>query len=185
MSEGFNVTLDGPVDRFASKSFLKVSFDEPVSNAARKMQMLGSTEAVVVRAGVPIGILTERDVLYQVVAAGLDSATKVVEVMSSPLETVEYGSKARDAIIKMIELGTRRLGVLKNGKLVGLLVQKSIVSDLLSEQVALAELAAPGQPRCPYCGEKCKDGKALSKHIAQVHVGFTGKDQMSSGPETP
>lgn len=152
---------------------MKVTSAETVSSAARKMQMLGSTEAVVVRAGVPIGILTERDILYDVVAAGLDpSSTKVVDVMSSPLESVEFGSKARDAIGKMIELGARRLGVLKNGKLIGLLVQKSVVSGFIREHVPLAELAAPGQLRCPYCGEDCKDSKALSQHMARAHVGL-------------
>ena len=173
MSEELNAVLEEPINRFVSKTFLKVPAGEMVSSAARKMQMLGSTEAVVVRAGVPVGILTERDILYDVVAAGLDpSSTKVVDVMSSPLESVEFGSKARDAIGKMIDLGARRLGVLQNGKLVGHLVQKSVISGFLHEHVPLAELAAPGQLKCPYCGEDCKDGKALSRHIALVHVGL-------------
>ena len=164
--------LDGPIDEYVSKTFLKVTADEPVSNAARKMQMLGSTEAVVVRAGTPIGILTERDILYDVVGAGLDpTSTKAVDVMSSPLETVEYGSRARDALGKMIDLGVRRLGVVRSGKLVGLLVQKSALAVFIHEHVPLAELATPGQLRCPYCGKESKDGKSLARHIAADHIG--------------
>lgn len=174
LPEDLKAVLDEPIDGFVSKTFLKVPATETVSSAARKMQMLASTEAVVVRAGEPIGILTERDIVYDVVAAGLDpTSTKVVDVMSSPLESVELGSKARDAVGKMIELGARRLGVLKNGKLVGLLIQKSIVTGVTHEHVPLAELASPGQLRCPYCSESYTDGKALAKHMAQVHVGIT------------
>ena len=111
MSEGPEVVLSGTINRFVSKTFLKVLPDEPVTGATDKMKMLGTTEAVVVRAGLPIGIITERDILYDVVVAGLDpSSTKVVEVMMSPVETIEYGSKARDAVSKVIELGVRRLG---------------------------------------------------------------------------
>lgn len=101
------------------------------------------------------------------------SSTKVVDVMSSPLESVEFGSKIRDAIAKMIEMGARRLGVIRNGKLVGLVVQKSIVSGVLHEHVPLAELASPGELRCPYCGNGYGEGRALSRHMALVHLGLT------------
>ena len=132
---------------------------------------------MVVRAGLPIGILTERNILYDVVAAGLvPPSTKVVDVMASPFERVEYGGKARDAVSKMVELGVRRLGVVKDGKLVGPLVQKSIVSGVLTEQVPLAELAAPGQIKCPYCGEERKDGDELAVHMARVHVKAAKKE---------
>lgn len=66
------IAMDDPVSRYVPTSFLRISFDELVSDAARKMQMKGSTEAVVVRDNVPVGILTERDILYEVVASGLD-----------------------------------------------------------------------------------------------------------------
>ncbi|MDG6964357.1 MAG: CBS domain-containing protein [Nitrososphaerota archaeon] len=170
MSDDPEAGFSGTINRFVSKTFPSPP-DEPVTSAADKMKMLGITEAVVVRAGLPTGILTERDILYDVVAAGLDpSSTKVVDVMASPFETVEYGSKAREAVSKMIVLGVRRLGVVKDGKLVGLLVKKSIVSGVLTEQVPLAELAAPGQMKCPYCGEERKDGDELAVHMAHAHV---------------
>ena len=59
---------------------------------------------------------------------------------------------------------------MKDGKLVGLLVQKSIISGVPSEQVPLEELAAPRQMKCPYCGEGCKDRDELTEHMARAHV---------------
>lgn len=45
--ENLDALLDEPIDTFVSRTFLKVPSAETVSSAARKMQMLGSTEAVV------------------------------------------------------------------------------------------------------------------------------------------
>jgi signal-transduction protein with cAMP-binding, CBS, and nucleotidyltransferase domain len=165
--------MDNPVSRYVPTSFLRISFDESVSNAARKMQMKGSTEAVVVRDGVPVGILTERDILYEVVAAGLDPrSTKVVDVMSSPLETIDETSKVREAIAKMKELEIRRLGITRNGKLIGIVTQKSILSGSIDEHLPLPELAMPGVLSCPYCAEVVGDKKELSSHIDKVHLGL-------------
>ena len=60
--------------------------------------------------------------------------------MSSPIETIESSSKVGDAIAKMSRLGIRRLAVTKDGKLVGLLSQRSIIADVSGEQVLLPEL---------------------------------------------
>lgn len=170
---GLKESLDEPVSRYMSDDFAQVSPDQTVTEAARSMKKSGSTEAIVVRGSAPVGIVTERDILYKVVAAGLDpSKSKVQEVMSSPVATVESDSKVLDAIAKMSKLGLRRLGVTRNGSLVGLVTQKAMVSGSVHQSVGLPELAAPGQIRCPYCDAVMKDRGELSKHIDQVHLGL-------------
>ncbi len=59
MSDDPEVGLSGTINKFVSKTFPSPP-DEPVTSAADKMKMLGITESVVVRAGLRIGILTER-----------------------------------------------------------------------------------------------------------------------------
>ena len=170
---GLRESLDEPVSGYMSDTFAQVGPEDSVANAAKAMQKSGSTEAVVVKAGEPIGIVTERDILYKVVASGSDpSRVKVREVMSSPVETIEESSKVLDAISKMSKLGLRRLGVTKEGKLVGLVTQKAMVSGPLHQHVALPELATPNQLSCPYCDASMKDRDELSRHIDQVHLGL-------------
>ena len=156
-----------------STGFVRVSLDDPVTDAARVMQKAGATEAVVMRDDDPIGIVTERDILYKVVAAGLDpSATKVREAMSAPVATVDSASMVMDAIAKMSKLGVRRLGVTMKGKLVGLVTQKAMVSGGLDQNVVLPELASPNALVCPYCGATMGNRDELSRHIDHTHLGL-------------
>jgi signal-transduction protein with cAMP-binding, CBS, and nucleotidyltransferase domain len=156
-----------------STGFARVSFDDSVADAARLMQNVAATEAVVMRDDGPIGIVTERDILYKVVAAGLaPSAIKVRGVMSAPVATVDSSAKVGDAIAKMSKLGIRRLGVTRRGKLIGLVTQKAMVSGGLEQQVALPELASPNALACPYCGATMGDRNELSRHIDYAHLGL-------------
>jgi signal-transduction protein with cAMP-binding, CBS, and nucleotidyltransferase domain len=166
-------SLDQPVSEFMSTGFARVGFNDPVADAAKAMQKAGVTEAVVMRDGGTIGIVTERDILYKVVAAGLDPSTvKVREVMSAPVATIDSAAKAVDAIAKMSKLGFRRLGVTKKGRLVGLVTQKAMVSGGLEQHVVLPELVSPNVLACPYCGETMGDKNELSKHIDRAHLGL-------------
>jgi signal-transduction protein with cAMP-binding, CBS, and nucleotidyltransferase domain len=167
-------SLEEHVSRYMSKSFAKVADDESVYHAARVMQENGSTEAVVVKKDTPVGIITERDILFKVVAAGLyPQRVKASEVMSSPLECVEDTSKVGDAIARMSKLGIRRLGVTQNGKIVGMITQKAIVSGNAG-QIVLPELAVPDAFVCPYCNAVVKSKEELSKHIDRTHIGGAG-----------
>lgn len=166
-------SLNDVVSAYKSSSYAKVVAGDSVAEAARAMQRAGATEAIVVKDGVPTGIITERDILYKVVAAGSDtSAVKVSAIMSSPVETVDEGAKVADAIAKMSKLGVRRLGVTSNGKLIGMITQKALVSSDLKKSVPLPELASPTRLSCPYCGAAMKSSEELSKHIDQVHLGL-------------
>jgi CBS domain-containing protein len=169
---GLRESLNELVTAYMTPSYVQVSGDESVTQAAKDMQKSGATEAIVVGNGVPLGIVTERDILYKVVAAGADpSSMRVKDIMTSPVETVEESAKVGEAIAKMSKLGVRRLGVTRNGKLVGMVTQKAMIAGDLSGHVALPELASPSRFTCPYCDAELKNGEELSKHIDQVHLG--------------
>jgi CBS domain-containing protein len=167
-----NLDLSSPIEKYVRKKLVSVDANESVVSAASIMRQNGIGSLVVVKESDPVGILTERDILYKVVASKKDpEQTKVRSIMSSPIETIESSSKVGDAIAKMSRLGIRRLAVTKDGKLVGLLSQRSIVADVSGEQVLLPELENPKKKRCPYCDEEMKDAKELSKHIDLIHIG--------------
>ncbi len=168
-------SLEQPVSGFMSKNFTRVGEDETIYHAARAMKEAGTTEAVVVDGGSPVGIITERDILYKVVAVGLYShIVKVKDVMSSPLETVESSAKAKDAIAKMSSLGIRRLGVTAGGKVVGIVTQKAVAAGGVDRSILLPELVAPSGFSCPYCGAEADTRDELSKHIDNAHMGGAG-----------
>jgi CBS domain-containing protein len=145
---------------------------QSVRNAARQMAEKKSGSVVIVRGEEPVGILTEWDILARVVAQGRDpSATKVEDVMSKPLVSVDPDMKVSDAITLMVQKGFRRLAVKKAGnKLAGVVTLSMFVGNTKASSVALLMIEPAKGSRCPYCGSILKDREEMSRHIDDVHV---------------
>jgi CBS domain-containing protein len=80
------------------------------------------------KAGKPIGIITERDLVMRVITKNLKPDTlKAKEIMTAPLVTIEPEATISDAARRMSRLDIRRLGVLYKGNLVGLISSKDIL----------------------------------------------------------
>ena len=123
-----------------------------------------------------IGIVTERDILYRVIAESRGPfKTTLKEIMSSPLITVEEATTVKDAIALTRKNAIRRVPVLEQGRATGMLTLKSIVGNNHKENVELAEVELPATVRskvmCPYCQSKFSNKEELSKHIDRLHVG--------------
>jgi len=83
---------------------------------------------VVTEAEAPVGMVTERDILEKVVAPGLDSATtKMREIMSHPLITIQPDESIIKAARIMRKDNVRRLVVLENDKLVGVITERDLL----------------------------------------------------------
>ena len=92
----------------------------------------------------PIGVLTDRDLVIAVVAAGLSAETLVVaDVMSKPVYCCSGTQSVFDAIAIMREQGVRRLPVLnETGELFGIIAADDIWTALADQMKVLAETTA-------------------------------------------
>ena len=78
--------------------------------------------------GQPIGIVTERDLVYRVIAKDtVPREVQVKEVMSSPLRTVDPDATLEDAMAVMNKANIRRLGVIYKGNLEGMISYRDII----------------------------------------------------------
>jgi len=76
----------------------------------------------VVEDGELIGIVTDRDIVVRAIANGRDpSTTKVEEVLSEEVEGVEPGTDVTDAADLMAARQIRRLPVVEEGQLIGMI----------------------------------------------------------------
>ena len=76
----------------------------------------------------PVGIITERDIVRRAVSDCKDpSITKATEIMSNPLITVEKDTYLYEAAKKMVKNNIRRLPVVKNNTLVGIVTVTDII----------------------------------------------------------
>ncbi|WP_270936326.1 CBS domain-containing protein [Falsiroseomonas oryzae] len=125
--------------------------DAPVSAAAELMGELDVGALPVGGASELRGIVTDRDLLYRVVARGLDaSRVRVQEVLSAPVVTCREADDLQAALDLMAANHLRRLPVLDaGGRVTGWLTLADLARVLLHEsatvQSALAEVTEAGR----------------------------------------
>jgi len=115
----------------------KVVTVEPNATVKKAVELMNLHDIgciVIVHSGKPVGIMTERDMLKRIIHKSRNPArTKVVDVMSKPLVTASPDMRAGDAAKLMFERNVKKLPVVENGRLVGLV---SITDLLRAEGVA-------------------------------------------------
>ena len=110
-----------------------VTVEENASVAEASLGMYKKEEgcAVVLRQGKPFGIVTERDVTWKVAAKGLDpKSVRVAEVMSTPLIMIDPNADLTEAAKIMKKHKIRRLAVVKEGVLHGVLTANDVARNL-------------------------------------------------------
>lgn len=105
-----------------------VDKDASISEAAKIMSAKEVGSILVAERNKPVGILTERDILKKVTAMGLDpKTTKINQIMNAPLITVPADASLEEASKIMLRKRIRRLPVIKDKKIVGMISARSMV----------------------------------------------------------
>ncbi len=150
-----------------SSPVITVDEDSSVVQAAEIMSDRGVGAIIVNSAeGQPVGIVTERDLVFRVIARDrVPRELKVKEVMSSPLKTVESETSLEEAMRMMDRLNIRRLGVTYKGRLEGVITDKDILRvmpaliEIVRERSRIHGGDAPAGPSlvgyCDRCGMYC------------------------------
>jgi len=115
------------------KEVLTIESTQYVLQAAILMAEKGEGSIVVTEGGAVKGIVTERDLLFKVTAKHMDPATlKVTEIMSSPLISIDPQASIREATKIMIDNKIRRLAVITDGALVGMISVWDVTQSILN-----------------------------------------------------
>jgi CBS domain-containing protein len=117
-----------PVVEIMTTSPVTISADATVSEAAEIMRDKEVGSLVVLEDDRPTGIVTERDVVTKVAAENRASnKTTVRDIMTSPLVAVHPHQEVAEAAKVMAARRIRRLPVIKEGRLVGMLTENDII----------------------------------------------------------
>ena len=121
----------GQIRDIMKKNIVTIEKDQTVLQAAQLMKENDISFLVIVENGDPVGVLTERDFVQKFCIENKKSDTIMVsEIMSYKFRWVEPTTKIEDAIQKMLNSNIRRLLVLDNKKLVGVITQTDLSSYL-------------------------------------------------------
>jgi len=116
-----------------SKNVAAISIDETVISAAKMMSEKKISCLLVMENGSMAGILTETDVLRRVVRNGKDFyQTKLGQIMSYPVESVPSNLSVLEASKILGEKRIKRLPILKDDRLIGIVTQTDLVRTLTS-----------------------------------------------------
>jgi CBS domain-containing protein len=125
----------GNVLRIAHRPAIGVPKETSVRDAARTMVDNRIGAVLVYDGEAPAGIFSERDVMGRVLLHGKDAdATRVADVMTSPLVTFPAGGDAKTAMGIMLEKHIRHLPVVgDDGKVLGMLSIRHLMQDRIDE----------------------------------------------------
>ena len=128
-----------------TKDVISIGTKSSVFEAAELMSSNQLGCLVIMNGEVPIGIVTERDIVRRVVAKKLSGDTKISEIMSNSLVTIDLDASLKEAARVMSSNKIRRLPVLKENRLVGIVVASDFVRNLGKKSVSEEILEAMGR----------------------------------------
>lgn len=138
--------MSAKVRDIANQAFVSLDENALVAEAAKALYEREECSVIVTGkeaasgARIPIGIITERDIIFRVVAQNRGPfKIKLRDIMSHPLITIEDDLPATKALSMMKRRNVNRLPVVdKRGRLVGLITMQNLVRSLPTDKITQA-----------------------------------------------
>ena len=132
-----------------TKNVVTVDANKTVVEAAVLMSEKDIGDLVVIDGNTPVGIITERDFVRRVLAEGKSVDSKVSEIMSHPLKVIDPDAPIKEAARRMVNKRIRRLPVIKDNKLVGIITAADFARHLSKKTLTDDILEAMGRSHYP------------------------------------
>jgi len=124
-----------------------------IKEISEKMTTSKAGSVVILESDLPIGIVTDGDIVTKVVSKDLIASSTIArDVMSLPLHTIESEKEIIEAARAMRRHGIKRLGVNYKNRLVGIISISDILAitpelfDIISEKTMIVRGEADKQP---------------------------------------
>jgi len=112
-----------------TKSIITVDAATTVADSAKMMEDAQVGALLVTEKNTPVGIVTDRDFAIKVIAHAYNSTTPVRMIMSSPLYSISPDQPVRMIADFMYTRGIRKLPVIDNDKVVGIVTATDLVKQ--------------------------------------------------------
>ncbi len=123
----------GQVRDIMQKNVIFIQEDKSALDAAKLISEKDISFLVIVKDDKPIGVITERDFVRKIAAQDKQaSLIPLSQIMSYKFRWVEPSTEIEDAVQKMLNHNIRRLIVLEDEKLVGVITQTDLADFLRS-----------------------------------------------------
>jgi CBS domain-containing protein len=153
-----------PVRNIMTKEVVTIDISRGAAEAARLMTDKHISSVIVVDKEEPIGIITERDFVKKICSKELEiSKVNVREIMSRILTFAGPDTSIDVAIQRMLNHNIRRLPILSEGKVIGIITVTDLAKHLRTE-LLLQEALTNGKPeRADDVGESDRGGNLVGE----------------------
>ena len=117
-----------------TKALISVDPVTTLYQISKMMEQGGMGSILVKKDGVPSGIITDRDFAIKIAAHGVSMDSPVEKIASFPLITINSTDSILDASKIMSDKKIRKLGVIEEGKVVGIITSTDLVNQLSSRK---------------------------------------------------
>ncbi|MEB1807349.1 MAG: CBS domain-containing protein [Bacillaceae bacterium] len=123
---------------------------DTVQKAATLMKELNVGSIPVVENGQVMGIITDRDITLRTTASGIGSQTPVSQCMTDHVVTANSMMDIHEAAQLMAQQQIRRLPVVENGQLVGMVAIGDLAVENIYQNEAGEALSSISNPAFPH-----------------------------------
>ncbi|MDC0194347.1 CBS domain-containing protein [Candidatus Nitrosopelagicus sp.] len=121
----------GQIRDIMEKNVITIEKDKTAQDAAKIIAEKDISFLVVMNDGLPVGVLSESDFVRKIVTEDKKSSdVSISDIMSYKFRSVGPTTTIEDAIQKMLNNNIRRLLILEDDKLVGVITQTDLASYL-------------------------------------------------------
>ncbi|MCX9025758.1 MAG: CBS domain-containing protein [Candidatus Methanoperedens sp.] len=118
-----------PVKEIMTGDVVTIDIKSDVQKLAKKMLDYDVGSIIITDKKQPVGIVTERDIVRKIVSRNLKpDDISMRELMTTPVITVNTEEDVTDTMHKMVKMEIRRLPVVDNGKLVGIVTDTDLIA---------------------------------------------------------
>ena len=138
--------LSKSVSKYMDQDVLILSMNTQTREAARMLRHYETDDIIVTdNDNLPVGIVTDEDILRKVSDVTVYAeATKLKDIMTTPLITINEKSTLQDALHKMRDNGIRKLPVLsKKNMVIGMIFQTTIANVIRDATATPPRLLSP------------------------------------------
>jgi len=121
----------GQIRDIMEKNVVTIEDDKTALDAAQLISEKDVSFLVIMKNNIPVGVLSESDFVKRLAADDKKASEVIVsEIMSSNFRWVKPETEIEDAIQKMLNNNIRRLVILDNNKLAGVITQTDLTGFL-------------------------------------------------------
>ena len=171
---------DIPLSQVMVREVVKGDKELNLMDAAKLMREHDVDSIVVLSNGEPVGIVTEGDIISELVSKDIKPSTlKLKDIMTTPIITASSNDRLFDIAKQMAAKRIRKIPVIDNGELVGIVADRDIMSVSSEMNSILEELLEINGEREPLGIED--EGERMGQGICEKCGSFSYYLEIEGG----